>query len=281
MIVLRAGDAEALILPGQGAAFARLTDRGRDLLVPIPDGGDPNAGPHGAFLMAPWTNRLDGGRIVVAGVEHRMPMNRPADGTAIHGFLRDLPWRREAVGADSADLRCDFARAPFAGGARLAVRLRPGALELALELRNTAGAATPMGFGWHPWFPRPAGTRLSVAARTVFGRDARALPVAPRPSAGLNGGDAVLLGLDTHFAGWDGQAAITWPDGSRLAMQAEGAWMGNLQVYAPRGGTTLCVEPVSHAPDAPNRPAAAAHGAMRLLAPGEAMGGTLTLAWTP
>jgi aldose 1-epimerase len=137
-----------------------------------------------------------------------------------------------------------------------------------------------MGFGWHPWFPRPAGTRLRLAARTVFGRDARALPIAPRPTAGLNGADEVLLGLDTHFAGWDGAAAIAWPDGRALTLRAAGAWATNLQVYAPRGGTTICVEPVSHAPDAPNRPEAAAHGAMHLLAPGETLRGSLTLRWS-
>jgi aldose 1-epimerase len=279
MIVLRAGTAEATLLPERGAAFSRLTDAARDLLAPIPDGADPNAGPHGAFLMAPWTNRLDGGRIVVAGVEHRMPVNRAQDNTAIHGFVREQPWRIVQSLADAAELACDFARPPFAGGARMTIRLKPDSLALTIELSNGGDAPAPMGFGWHPWFPRPAGTRLRVAARTVFGRDARALPIAPRPTAGLNGADSVLLGLDTHFAGWDGAAEIAWPDGRTLAMHATGAWATNLQVYAPRGGTTICVEPVSHAPDAPNRPDAAAHGAMHIVVPGGQIDGELTLRW--
>jgi aldose 1-epimerase len=93
MIALRAGAAEAVILPEAGGALTRLTLAGRDLVVPVPADADPNRGFHGAFLMAPWTNRLDGGRIVVDGAEHRMPINRPDENTALHGFCGSRPGR--------------------------------------------------------------------------------------------------------------------------------------------------------------------------------------------
>lgn len=276
---IRAGDALATILPERGAAFARLDHAGRRLLQPVPDGADPNRGFHGSFLMAPWTNRLDGGRIVVAGADHHMALNRPDEGTAIHGFLREMTWEIVDAAPDCLLLACRFDRTPFAGSARLAVRLAPDHLRLDVALTNEGAAATPMGIGWHPYFPRPAGTRLHAAARTIFGRDARNLPVAPRPSAGLWGGDGVLDGLDTHLAGWNGVARIVWPDGGSLTLEAGGAWSSNLQVFAPRGAGVLAVEPVSHAPDAPNRSAAAAHGAMHVLAPGRTLEGSLTIHW--
>lgn len=276
---LVAGTAEAVILPEQGAAFARLAHAGRDLLVPVPAGADPNRGFHGSFLMAPWTNRLDGGRIVVAGAEHRMPLTRPQENTAIHGFLRDLPWQVVEARADAATLECRFDRAPFAGVARLVVRLAPDHLALAVSLTNQGAVPTPMGFGWHPYFPRPAGTRLRAAARTVFGRDARGIAVDPRPTTGLDGAEDALDGLDTHFAGWDGVAEFGWPDGTGLTMRATGAWSSNLQVFAPAHAAVLAVEPVSHAPDAPNRATSAAHGAMHVLAPGAALDGSLMIHW--
>jgi aldose 1-epimerase len=62
-------------------------------------------------------------------------------------------------------------------------------------------------------------------------------------------------------------------------MRATGAWATNLQVYAPRGGTTICVEPVSHASDAANRLEAAAHGAMHVVEQGARIVGELTLRW--
>ena len=277
---LRAGDARAVILPEAGAAFARLDHCGRALLVPVPDGADPNSGFHGSFLMAPWTNRLDGGRIAVAGVTHHMPVNRPAENTAIHGFLREMAWDVLEAGAAHLVMRCAFDRAPFTGTARLEARLAADHLSLSIGLTNGGAVPTPMGFGWHPYFMRPSGTSLTVATRTVFGRDTRNLPIAPRPCAGLRGNEAVPDGLDAHFAGWDGKAQIDWPDGRRLTLDATGAWAGNLQIFAPHQGGALAVEPVSHAPDAANRLDAAAHGAMHVLDPGQTLAGSLTLSWS-
>jgi len=276
-IGLTAGDWSATLLPERGAAFAALTFRGRDVLRPIAPGGDPTAGFHGAFLMAPWTNRLDGGRFVLDGIEHRMPINRPAEGNALHGFVREHAWHVESAEDARATLTCAAARAPFDVVARLEVALSEAGLALSLALRNAGPMAVPMGIGWHPFFARPRGTRLAFGARTVFGRAARGLAVGPRASAGLRGADAVLEGLDTHFAGWDGSATIAWPDGTCFVLEAAGAWSRNLQVFAPRGGDVLCVEPVSHAPDAVNNPAVAAHGAMAPLLPGAVCGGSLRI----
>ncbi|HEV7265892.1 MAG TPA: aldose epimerase [Falsiroseomonas sp.] len=278
-VELRAGGATAVILPEQGAAFARLAVDGRDLLVPVPPGADPNTGFRGSFLMAPWTNRLDGGRIVVAGVEHRMPINRPAEDNALHGFLREMAWNVVEADAGRVLLDCRFDRAPFAGTATLAATLAADHLSLDVTLTNGAAGPVPMGFGWHPYFPRPAGTRLRAAARIAFGRDARNLPVSPRPSDDVHGAEGALDTLDGHFAGWDGAAEITWPDGAALVLRATGAWASNLQVFAPPQASVLAVEPVSHAPDAPNRAEAAAHGPMHVLAPGETLACSLMIHW--
>lgn len=279
MITLHAGAAEATILPERGAAFTRLTWQGRDILRPVAEGADPNRGIHGSFLMAPWTNRLDGGRIMVGGVAHRMPINRPEEDTAIHGFLRDMAWEIAELASDRLVLACRFDRPPFRGTATLIARLAPDHLALHVALTNGGAVPTPMGIGWHPYFARPAGTRFSAAARIAFGRDARNLAVAPQPSAGLQDAADAMDGLDGHFAGWDGTARIDWPDGHGLTLHATGAWAANLHVFAPTGGGALAVEPVSHAPDAPNRPDSAAHGAMHQVMPGGSLDGSLMIHW--
>ena len=38
------------------------------MLAPLPLGADPNSSFRGAFVMAPWANRLDRGLLPVAGV---------------------------------------------------------------------------------------------------------------------------------------------------------------------------------------------------------------------
>jgi len=277
MIALESGGWTAALLPEQGAAFAALTRDGQDLIVPVPKGGDPNQGFHSGYWMGPWTNRLDAGRIVVDGVAHHMPINRPAENNALHGFFRDMPWQVESAHADRTVLVLAFDRAPFRGIARIEAGLSPGGLTLEFMLTNKADVATPMGFGWHPFFVRPPGTQLRFVAGTVFDRDARTLPITPHATTGLDGADGLLDGHDTHFAAWDGEATITRPDGPAFTLRATGAWSRNLHVFAPPGAGVLCVEPVTHAPDAANRALAAAHGAMHVLGPGETLSASLAL----
>jgi aldose 1-epimerase len=277
----------ATLLPAQGGAVATLAWRGREVLAPLPAGADPNGAFAGAFVMAPWANRLDGGRLPVLGTLHQAgPVNRPEEGTALHGLAREHPWRVVAAGADHATLEQVFDGAaapgdapplPWRWRATLALRLGPGDdAELAMSITNTADGPFPFGLGWHPFFRRPAGTRLRLNAETLFTRDARRLPVGAEPSPGIDGAEEAYDGLDTHFAGWDGMAEILRPD-LHLRLEATGAWSLNLQVFAPSGGDVLCVEPVSHVPDAPNRPDLAGFGPMVLLAPGEALGARLLL----
>lgn len=281
LLHLEAGGWTAALLPGQGGAMASLAFHGRDVLVPLPLGADPNASFCGAFIMAPWTNRLADGRLPVAGIEYHLPINHPQDDTAIHGLSREHPWQVEAASPGRAvlvqEIDAESLGIPWRYAARLELALRESGAEIALRLTNAADLPFPFGLGWHPFLARLPGTRLRFHAGTLFARDARGLPVAAQPSTGLDGGEATYEGLDTHFAGWDGVAEITRPD-LRLRLAAEGAWAHNLQIFAPAGGNVLCVEPVSHVPDAPNRPEFAPYGPLVMLPPGGALGARLTLA---
>lgn len=280
-LALSGGDWTAALLPDQGAAFARLAWRGTDVLVPLPLGADPNASFAGAFLMAPWANRLDDGMLPVGGITYYLPVNRPVDGTAIHGLVRDRSWEvAEATPSRAVfSQRGEAAGLPWCWQARLEVALGAEGTDITLALENAGTLPFPFGCGWHPFFARPAGTRLRFAATTLFARDARCLPIAAQPSAGVDGGEGAYEGLDTHFAGWDGAAGIIRPD-LTLRMRASGAWSRNLQVFAPAGSSILCVEPVSHVPDAPNRPGFAGHGSLTLLSPGEALQASVRLSAT-
>ncbi|WP_198376013.1 aldose epimerase [Neoroseomonas rubea] len=260
-VALAAGDWAVTIDPARGASVTRLVFAGQDLLADEP-----------AFWMIPWANRLDGGRLG----QHRLPVNRPQDGTAIHGLSRDRPWQVAAQAPDSATLAQEVDAAPYRYAARLGVAVTEDAFTIDLAIINTGAEAMSFGAGWHPWFRRPPGTRLMFRATHRCRHDARTLPVAADLIHGFSGGEEAFLGLDTHFTGWDGMARIAWP-GLALTLEATGALATNLQVYAPRDRPVLCVEPCSHLPDAPNRPDLADLGPMRRLAPGEILTGRIIL----
>jgi aldose 1-epimerase len=263
---LQAGDWEALIQPEQGAAFDALRWFGRDILVPTPVGAR-HPGAYGAFWMLPWANRLDGGRI--AG--HAMPINRPAENTAIHGLARDLPWEVTSAAPDRAVLKQRVSLAPFEYSARLIISLDADGLRMDMELRHEGAAPVPYGMGWHPWFARSAETSLRLNATQRASHDARGLPNSFTPCAGIAADEAGLIGLDNFFACWDGVARLSVPAGA-FTITAKGDFAAGVQVYAPAAQSVLCVEPVSHMPDAPNRAALANAAPMRLLAQGALIG---------
>ncbi len=275
VLELRGGGWRAALLPEQGAAFAALEHEGRPILQPL-EGRDPNTTPAGAFWMLPWTNRLDGGAFRWAGETYRFPITHPAEGNALHGLARARAWVVEDAAPGRAVLSQRLRQTPFDYTARLTVALGPDGLNLALRLEQTGEQPCPMGFGWHPWFARPPGCSVRFHATQSLARDARRLPVSAQSSTGIEGPEAGWLGMDDHFAGWDGVAVLRRPD-LALVLEAGGDWARNIQFFAPADRPVLCLEPVSHVPDVINRPFLAPFGAMRVLAPGEALEGRIRL----
>lgn len=279
MLRLSGGGWAATLLPERGAAFAALMLDGADVLAPLPEGADPNATPAGAFLMLPWANRLDGGRLPLpGGGEHRLPLTRPDEGNAIHGLARERAWTVAAASPSRARLALRLGDAPYDLDAAMEVSLGPEGVRVAVSLANRADAPSPpVGHGWHPWFVRGPRARVAFAATHALETDARNLPVRAAPHAGL--ADADPVGHDTHFAGWGGTVALDLDAAPlpRLALRGEGAWSRNLQLYAPPGRPVLCAEPQSHATDAANRAWLDAHGPMAVLAPGAALAGAAVL----
>ena len=255
------------------------------LLVPL---ADPAAGMGaGSFLMAPFVNRIADGRFAFAGQDHLIPVNRPAEGMAIHGTVRDRVWRLDAAGPGHATMSVtvdDFG--PWRFTLHQHVTLSPDGITVALDLRNDGNDILPFGMGLHPWFPRPAGTTLTLAAGGAYARDGRGLPLpATMPVPGLTAASVALDSLpplDSCLAGWTPRrAVIGWPgQGTALTLTATGA-LRHLHLYLPAGRPVFCAEPVSHLPDAVNRPELGPDAAMTPLAPGATLSGAMILAATP
>jgi len=256
-LALEAGDWEAELRPEIGGAVAALRHRGVDVLRPMAPAA---TGPlqSACFPLVPWCNRIRDGRFRFAGREIALPANFPPEPHSLHGLGWQAPWELTRAAGFKASLahRCDGAGPwPWAYEAEQRVRLGAQGCAITLDITNRSGAAMPCGLGLHPYLRRRSETRVRFGSQAMLMVGDDPIPTGETAEAdrfaGWRGGAALPARLVDHcFAGWDGSVLIE-DDLGAIEMTARGASF--LHVYAPDAGAELCCEPVSHAPDAPNR----------------------------
>jgi aldose 1-epimerase len=291
-VALTAGNYNAVVDPAQGGAILSAEWRspaGRNVAVLEPMNETLAPLKAGCFPMVPFANRIADGRFRFEGRDYAVPINHPAEAMAVHGFGRDHPWSVIQQDGATLILEQDFEHPdnPYRYHARQEIGLSDAGLRLSLFVRNDGARAMPFGIGLHPWFPRSPRTTLAFASRGVMGRDARGLPAMPSRAEPAFDADAPTpLGafpwFDGFFSVWEPRKArLARPeDGIAIEITADGAFR-HLHVYVPDDRPVLCAEPVSHAPDAINRPELGDANAMQVLAPGDGLAGTMTLRAMP
>ena len=254
------GDWALSLRPDLGASITRLTWRGRDVLRPAPEDLDsPLAA--SSFPLAPYANRIDGGAFAFEGRAVRLPATPGFEPHALHGVGWRSRWNVVRVHGGTVDLTLAVeagAEWPWAWTASHRLSLTEDGLEMSLAITNEDRTPMPAGLGLHPYFAVEASTRLRLSARKVWLTDARQIPTrlaAATEVIDWSEGVAVSKApfVDHAYADWDGRAELIH-DGWRVALTASpnARWA---QVDAPRGEGFVCVEPVTHRPDAHNAPA--------------------------
>ena len=254
------GDWTLNLRPDLGASITSLTWRGRDVLRPAPaDVDSPLAA--SSFPLAPYANRIDGGVFEFQGRAVRLPATPGFAPHALHGVGWRARWNVLRVHGGTVELVLAAEVGPewpWAWTASHRLTLSEDGLEMGLTIANEDAAPMPAGLGLHPYFAVEPATRLQLSAPRVWMTDAREIPERLADAADLidwNEGVAVAEApfVDHAYADWDGRAALLH-DGWRVDMTASpnARWA---QVYAPRGEGFVCVEPVTHRPDAHNAPA--------------------------
>ena len=270
---------------GAGSYRATVTGLGaglRELLFgnePVIAGYEPDElAPGGAGqLLAPWPNRIDGGRYVFGGAGFQLALTEPEHANAIHGLTRWLAWTPVRRDADAVVLRTGphgQQGYPFCLEIDAEYRLHPdGGLHVAITATNRGSHAAPYGTGSHPYLT--AGTpvvddcELMLPAACWLPTDERGIPSGPlapvegtpydfrkpRP-IGATRLDNALTALDRDR---DGRAwahlAANGGQGTRV-----GLWVGQgyrwLQVFtgdplpSDRRRKALAIEPMTCPPNA-------------------------------
>jgi aldose 1-epimerase len=263
---LAAGPAVVEVSPAQGGRIAQITVAGTPLLVDELDATavegasaaevDPVS--WGAFPLVPWAGRIGHGRFSFQGSWYEVDGVR-LDGHPVHGRGVLTSWDVLDVGRDHIEMQCPLDWV-FRGTAHQHIQLTPVAVVAVLSVL-AADRAMPATIGWHPWFRRPAQDRLEFG--TMYERGADHLPtgelVAPTPRPW---DDCFLEPSAPLRLAYDGGPTVT------IASDCDHWTVYDERPYA------VCVEPQSGPPDAVNM------GRAAVLAPGELLQRTMTIAWS-
>jgi aldose 1-epimerase len=302
LVALTHGRSHALIAPHVGGSIAAWYDQdnpkdpAQHWLRPATRAAIDARDPLGmaSFPLMPYCNRIRDGRFRFEGEMIDLPSGTGALRHALHGHAWRRPWRVESQQANAVTLH--FAHeAPARGGegwpfsyeARQHITLDETGLAVRLWARNLGSRTMPFGFGHHPYYPKPPGTRLSARVRAMWEIDAEVLPVTlsahPAVDALENGLIVDEFDLDNNFSGWRREALIEWPhEGRRLALRA-GAPLDYFVLYSAQGLPWFCAEPVSNTTDWLNLQLDGLAGRLDVggtaLAPGEVV--EAQLSWIP
>jgi aldose 1-epimerase len=159
-----------------GASLRFLRHDGRDLVVPF-DADEVRPGYRGA-LLAPWPNRVVGGRYTFGGDDFQLDLNDSGDrGNALHGFAGWLDFAPVTQEPDVITLAATIEpRTSYPWRVRVETTFRLGEEGLTQTVRavNESADAAPYGTGPHPYlvagpgrldtwtFELPASTVLDV-----------------------------------------------------------------------------------------------------------------------
>jgi aldose 1-epimerase len=267
-VLLRSGHAELGIARSCGGSLTRWIVEGVHLLRPCsPTVRDPLES--ACFVLAPFSNSIEGGRFSFAGNLFPLPRNHPLEPAPIHGDAWLARWRVDRFGANAATLSYEHSGRqgfPFRYRVVQDITLKPAQLTIRLRLTNLDRSSMPAGLGVHPYFIKPPSAQLlaphagrwstsGLVADMQFCHRAR-----------------IKQPIDTCFVGWSRTAQLSWPQGRFYIEVSASASAWGLVVYSPRSSKFVCIEPVTHVNDGFNAMARGdSHTGVRILAPGKSM----------
>ncbi len=178
---ITAGDYQATACE-LGAGLRNLAHRGRALITGYQPDELPPAG--AGQLLAPWPNRIDGGRYEFDGATCQLDLSEAARGNAIHGLTRWADWHPDAYESNAITLtHLLLGRPGYPFCLRLSVtyQLDPDeGLTVTVSAANAGSRPAPYGTGSHPYLTTGAsvvdGCELEVPADRWLPTDDRGIP---------------------------------------------------------------------------------------------------------
>ena len=295
MDIAIANEKLGLVVTTAGGSVWRFFARRGGIEVPIfrDLASDAARGPlsAGCFPLVPFGNRVRDNRFTFEGEDYRLKPNTDRDPHYLHGDGWTSAWTVLEAGTTAIRLGLDHEAngTPYVFACDQSFVLDGPTLTMRLSVENRGAVALPFGLGWHPYFSLTPGTVLTARTAACWDEDDQWLPTVRRPVAGdLDFSDGAPLPrrwVNTPFEGWDGQAAIRWPEHDlAVVIEADPLFDRSLVFVSDPGFDPdyaydfFCFEPMSHGIDGHNAPDGAG---LRRLAPGEALVGSVRVTLGP
>ena len=172
-----------------GASLKRLTVGNTDLIT-LTTGHDLNPYADG-LVMAPWANRIDGGKWKLGDQELQLAINDPSLNNAIHGLVSQSIFQITENSSASVTLTTVLqptAGYPFHLEISVSYKLTLSGIEVRHSAKNLSAAAAPYVVGAHP-FLQISGTptedlEIKSSVRTVDLVNERKIPIGKQDTSG-------------------------------------------------------------------------------------------------
>lgn len=270
---------EVVVLPDVGARLHRLRAFGHDLLRtpddPAMHADDPFS--WGAYVMAPWCNRIEPGLVEVGSQRVKVGSNFP-DGSAIHGQVHSRPWQSSGDGTFTVQAGAEGW--PWLYEVVQRIEIGDQSVRLDYRLINRSPDPMPAGLGIHPWFVKPVlvAIRGEAVHPTNTGTQARAEPV--DGLFDLRTLTSMAPDLDATWADLaTPQVELAWPTmgvGATMRITAPTTYV---VAASPADLDAVAVEPQTHAAQGLWRLLNGQPGGLTMLDPGQELGLGVELAF--
>jgi aldose 1-epimerase len=234
----------------------------------------------GAFLV-PWSSRIsgtvspDGKELTTDWHGHPLTLRVNSSGKyAVHGLIHknQVVDVQKTVTADGATVtgvlhaKSFGGRWPSSTDVHYTVALSGPSLEITLVATNVGDQAEPMAIGWHPYFLLPSHDRSQARLHVAATRYAGTVPTDGLttgkllPTAGSSfdfraeSGGLLSAPINVNFSGLQSDskcpASIIDPAANYgLCIRPISSEIHTIQVYSPKDGSFIAVEPQTNFPD--------------------------------
>lgn len=257
---LRSGALCVSINPRNGGSIRSFTVIFESAQVALVGSSRSRTEGQACFPMVPFCNRIAQRRFRNGTASVLLPaVGEVWTPHALHGVGWLSPWQVKSSNDQQAIIEHthDGSVWPWPYLATQEFSISDEELSVTLSLQNRGTSPMPFGLGFHPYFPKPTGTKLAASLSGVWQTSSDMLPSVWKSFDDTDEFDGVRvldhLAFDNCFTGWNGCATIIWPNlPVGLSMTTEPA-VNHLQLYMPANQDFVCVEPMTHMPDAFNR----------------------------